>query len=138
MKSVWFNAAIFENRFVGMKSRGVYETPGCTILYNAHLDIELFTMDRVIIIQSIVIIFKLIYLKAFKEVRKIKQSLMPRYSEIIYNGFWFSPEGEFIRHIVDKSQEDVEGTVTVSVFKGNVYIRARESNKSLYNQTLVR
>ncbi len=121
-----------------MKSRGVYETPGCTILYNAHLDIELFTMDRVIIIQSIVIIFKLIYLKAFKEVRKIKQSLMPRYSEIIYNGFWFSPEGEFIRHIVYKSQEDVEGTVTVSVFKGNVYIRARESNKSLYNQTLVR
>lgn len=108
---------IVENRFVGMKSRGIYETPGCTILYHAHLDIELFTMDR--------------------EVRKVKQSLMPRYSEIIYNGFWFSPEGEFIRHVVDKSQEDVEGSVTVSVFKGNVYIKARESNKSLYNQTLV-
>lgn len=108
---------IVENRFVGMKSRGVYETPGCTILYHSHLDIETYTMDR--------------------EVRKIKQSLMPRYSDIIYNGFWFSPEAEFVRDIVEKSQENVDGKVTVSVFKGNVYINARESNKSLYNQTLV-
>ena len=63
---------------------------------------------------------------------------MPRYSDIIYNGFWYSPEGEFLRDIVDKSQENVEGTVSLSVFKGNVYIRGRESEKSLYNQTLVR
>ncbi|RNA25184.1 argininosuccinate synthase [Brachionus plicatilis] len=108
---------LVENRFVGMKSRGIYETPGGTILFHAHLDIELLTMDR--------------------EVRKIKQSLVPKYSEIIYNGFWFSPEGDFMRDIITKSQENVDGSVTVSVFKGNVYIKARESNKSLYNETLV-
>ena len=109
---------IVENRFVGMKSRGIYETPGGTILYHAHLDIETFTMDR--------------------EVRKIKQSLMARYAEIIYNGFWYSPEAEFMRHVVAKSQEHVTGAVTVAVFKGNVYVRARESvNNSLYNETLV-
>ena len=99
----------------------------------------------------------MLYLKK-QEVRKIKQSLMPRYSEIIYNGknrnnymklkvilililikgFWYSPEAEFLREIVKKSQENVEGAVTVSVFKGNVYIKGRESVKSLYNKTLVR
>lgn len=108
---------IVENRFVGMKSRGIYETPGGTILYHAHLDIETLTMDR--------------------EVRKIKQSLIPRYAEIIYNGFWYSPEGDFLRDIVAKSQENVDGSVTVNVFKGNVYITCRESAKSLYNETLV-
>jgi argininosuccinate synthase len=108
---------IVENRFVGMKSRGVYETPGGTILFHAHMDIETFTIDR--------------------EVRKIKQSLVPKYSEIIYNGFWFSPEADYLRDIILKSQENVDGNVTVSVFKGNVYIKGRESNKSLYNETLV-
>jgi len=108
---------IVENRFVGMKSRGVYETPGGTILYHAHLDIETFTMDR--------------------EVRKIKQSLVPRFAETVYNGFWFSPEGDFLRNIINKSQENVDGLVYVSIFKGNVYIKGRESNKSLYNETLV-
>lgn len=108
---------IVENRFVGMKSRGIYETPGGTILFQAHLDIETLTMDR--------------------EVRKIKQSLVPRYSETIYNGFWFSPEADFMRSIIERSQENVDGTVFLSVFKGNVYIKGRESKKSLYNETLV-
>jgi len=108
---------IVENRFVGMKSRGVYETPGGTILYHAHLDIETFTLDR--------------------EVRKIKQSLIPRFAEIVYNGFWYSPEADFLREIISKSQENVDGAVILAVFKGNVYIRGRESAKSLYNETLV-
>ncbi|XP_067295864.1 argininosuccinate synthase [Pseudorasbora parva] len=108
---------IVENRFIGMKSRGIYETPGGTILLHAHLDIETFTMDR--------------------EVRKIKQNLGIKFSELIYNGFWFSPECEFIRHCVDKSQENVEGRVQLSVFKGQVYILGRESPKSLYNEELV-
>ncbi len=132
---------IVENRFVGMKSRGVYETPGGTILFHAHMDLETFVLDR--------------------EVRKIKQSLVPKYAEIIYNGkstkdsdfrnevfwfnkfqlrlgFWYSPEADFLRHIISKSQENVDGSVTVSVFKGNVYIKSRESAKTLYNETLVR
>ncbi|XP_077078843.1 argininosuccinate synthase [Siphateles boraxobius] len=108
---------IVENRFIGMKSRGIYETPGGTILLQAHMDIETFTMDR--------------------EVRRIKQNLGIKFSELIYNGFWFSPECEFVRHCVDKSQENVEGRVLLSVFKGQVYILARESPKSLYNEELV-
>lgn len=108
---------IVENRFVGMKSRGVYETPGGTILFHAHMDLETFCLDR--------------------EVRKIKQSLVPRYAEIVYNGFWFSPEGDFLRDVITKSQENVDGAVTVSIFKGNVYIKSRESAKTLYNETLV-
>uniref|UniRef100_A0A671NQK4 Argininosuccinate synthase n=1 Tax=Sinocyclocheilus anshuiensis TaxID=1608454 RepID=A0A671NQK4_9TELE len=108
---------IVENRFIGMKSRGIYETPGGTILLHAHLDIETFTMDR--------------------EVRKIKQSLGIKLSELIYNGFWYSPECEFVRHCIDKSQENVEGRVQLSVFKGQVYILGRESPKSLYDEELV-
>lgn len=108
---------IVENRFIGMKSRGIYETPGGTILLSAHLDIELFTMD--------------------KEVRRIKQGLGIKFSELIYNGFWYSPECEFVRHCIDKSQENVEGKVQVSVYKGQVYILCRESAKSLYNEELV-
>uniref|UniRef100_A0A673LX66 Argininosuccinate synthase n=1 Tax=Sinocyclocheilus rhinocerous TaxID=307959 RepID=A0A673LX66_9TELE len=108
---------IVENRFIGMKSRGIYETPGGTILLHAHLDIETFTMDR--------------------EVRKIKQGLGIKLSELIYNGFWYSPECEFVRHCIDKSQENVEGRVQLSVFKGQVYILGRESPKSLYNEELV-
>lgn len=108
---------IVENRFIGMKSRGIYETPGGTILLQAHLDIETFTMD--------------------KEVRRIKQGLGVRISELIYNGFWYSPEGEYLRHCIAKSQENVEGKVQLSVFKGQVYVLGRESPKSLYNEELV-
>ncbi|NXT03307.1 ASSY synthase, partial [Jacana jacana] len=108
---------IVENRFVGMKSRGIYETPAGTILYHAHLDIEAFTMDR--------------------EVRKIKQGLALKFSELVYNGFWHSPECEFLRHCIGRSQERVVGTVRLSVFKGQVYILGRESPQSLYNEELV-
>ncbi|XP_046906927.1 argininosuccinate synthase isoform X2 [Hypomesus transpacificus] len=108
---------IVENRFIGMKSRGIYETPGGTILYQAHLDVEAFTMDR--------------------EVRRIKQSLGIKFSEMLYNGFWFSPECEFVRYCIEKSQESVEGRVQLSVFKGQVYILGRQSPKSLYNEELV-
>ncbi|XP_058380279.1 argininosuccinate synthase isoform X4 [Diceros bicornis minor] len=107
---------IVENRFIGMKSRGIYETPAGTILYHAHLDIEAFTMDR--------------------EVRKIKQGLGLKFAELVYTGFWHSPECEFVRHCIAKSQERVEGTVQVSVFKGQVYILGRESPLSLYNEEL--
>uniref|UniRef100_A0A4W3JNZ9 Argininosuccinate synthase n=1 Tax=Callorhinchus milii TaxID=7868 RepID=A0A4W3JNZ9_CALMI len=108
---------IIENRFIGMKSRGIYETPGGTILFHAHMDIETFTMD--------------------KEVRKIKQSLSLKFSEQLYNGFWDSPECEFVRHCINKSQEYVQGKVQLSVYKGNVYILGRESPSSLYNRDLV-
>ncbi|KAM9820654.1 argininosuccinate synthase [Neosynchiropus ocellatus] len=108
---------IVENRFVGMKSRGIYETPGGTILLQAHLDIETFTMD--------------------KEVRRIKQGLGIKFSELVYNGFWYSPECNFVRHCISKSQEDVEGKVQLSVYRGQVYILGRESVKSLYNAELV-
>jgi len=108
---------IVENRFIGMKSRGIYETPGGTILYQAHLDIETFTMD--------------------KEVRRIKQGLGITFSEQLYNGFWYSPECEFVRDCIAKSQESVEGKVQLKVFKGQVYILGRESAKSLYNEELV-
>ncbi|NXW41415.1 ASSY synthase, partial [Nyctiprogne leucopyga] len=108
---------IVENRLVGMKSRGIYETPAGTILYHAHLDIEAFTMDR--------------------EVRKIKQGLALKFSELVYNGFWHSPECEFLRQCIGRSQETVLGTVRLSVFKGQVYILGRESPRSLYNEELV-
>ncbi|KAL6096838.1 ass1 [Pungitius sinensis] len=96
---------------------GIYETPGGTILLKAHLDIETFTMD--------------------KEVRRIKQGLSIKFSEFIYNGFWYSPECDFVRHCIAKSQENVQGKVQLSVFKGQVYILGRESPKSLYNEELV-
>ncbi|XP_061118047.1 argininosuccinate synthase [Conger conger] len=108
---------IVENRYIGMKSRGLYETPGGTILYHAHLDIETFTMDR--------------------EVRRIKQGLGVKLSELIYYGYWFSPEFSFLQHCIEKSQEHVEGNVQISVFKGHVYVLGRESPRSLYNQELV-
>ncbi|KAM8933607.1 argininosuccinate synthase [Pelodytes ibericus] len=108
---------IVENRFIGMKSRGIYETPAGTILYHAHLDIETFTMDR--------------------EVRKIKQQLSRTFSEQVYNGFWFSPECDYVRHCISKSQQLVEGKVQVSVLKGQVYVLGRESPQSLYNEELV-
>lgn len=102
-----------ENRFVGIKSRGVYETPAGTILLKAHQDIEGLTLDR--------------------EVCHLKYMLMPKIAELIYNGFWFSPELEFLMAAVDKSQENVEGRVYLSLYKGNIIITGRESGKSLYD-----
>lgn len=105
-----------ENRFVGIKSRGVYETPGGTILLNAHRDLEGITMDR--------------------EVMRIRDQLSLKVGELIYNGFWFSPEMDFLMHSIRKSQENVEGDVTVRLFKGAAYPVARSSPKTLYSTTL--
>jgi len=108
---------LVENRFVGMKSRGVYETPGGTILLAAHRAIESITLDR--------------------GAAHLKDELMPRYAELIYNGFWFSPEREMLQALIDKSQEHVEGEVRLKLYKGNVIVIGRSSPKSLYNPTLV-
>ncbi|WP_409561575.1 argininosuccinate synthase [Hyphomicrobium sp. MC8b] len=108
---------LVENRFVGMKSRGVYETPGGTILLAAHRAIESLTLDR--------------------GAAHLKDEIMPRYAELIYNGFWFSPEREMLQALIDKSQENVEGEVTLELYKGNVIPVGRESAKSLYSPTLV-
>ena len=108
---------LVENRFVGMKSRGVYETPGGTILLAAHRAIESLTLDR--------------------GAAHLKDDLMPRYAELIYNGFWFSPEREMLQAAIDKSQEHVEGEVTLDLYKGNVIVTGRKSEKSLYSPTLV-
>jgi argininosuccinate synthase len=108
---------LVENRFVGMKSRGVYETPGGTILLAAHRAIESITLDR--------------------GAAHLKDEVMPRYAELIYNGFWFSPEREMLQALIDKSQEHVEGEVTLKLYKGNVLMAGRASPKSLYSSTLV-
>ncbi|HEX5665340.1 MAG TPA: argininosuccinate synthase [Hyphomicrobium sp.] len=108
---------LVENRFVGMKSRGVYETPGGTILLAAHRAIESLTLDR--------------------GAAHLKDELMPRYAELIYNGFWFSPEREMLQAAIDHSQEHVEGEVTLDLYKGNVIVTGRKSDKSLYSPTLV-
>lgn len=108
---------LVENRFVGMKSRGVYETPGGTILLAAHRAIESLTLDR--------------------GAAHLKDELMPRYSELIYNGFWFSPERQMLQAAIDKSQEHVEGEVTLELYKGNVIVTGRRSDQSLYSPTLV-
>ena len=108
---------LVENRFVGMKSRGVYETPGGTILLAAHRAIESITLDR--------------------GAAHLKDDLMPRYAELIYNGFWFSPEREMLQAAIDHSQRDVEGTVTLRLYKGNVMVAGRSSPKSLYSDSLV-
>ena len=108
---------LVENRFVGMKSRGVYETPGGTILLAAHRAIESLTLDR--------------------GAAHLKDELMPRYAELIYNGFWFSPEREMLQAAIDKSQEHVEGEVRLKLYKGNVIVIGRKSDKSLYSSTLV-
>jgi argininosuccinate synthase len=101
-----------ENRFVGMKSRGVYETPGGTILRAAHRDLETITLDR--------------------EVMKIRDSLVPRYSELIYNGFWFSPEMRLLQKTMDAAQETVSGVVRLKLYKGNCTPVGRKSDQSLY------
>ena len=108
---------LVENRYVGMKSRGVYETPGGTILHAAHRAIELLTLDR--------------------EAMHLKDLLMPRYAELIYYGFWFSPEREMLQALIDKSQEHVEGEVRLKLYKGNVMVIGRSSPKSLYASKIV-
>jgi argininosuccinate synthase len=108
---------LVENRFVGMKSRGVYETPGGTILHAAHRTVESITLDR--------------------GAAHLKDELMPRYAELIYNGFWFSPEREMLQALIDKSQEFVAGTVRLKLYKGNVMVTGRSSPNSLYAQDLV-
>ena len=108
---------LVENRFVGMKSRGVYETPGGTILLTAHRAMESITLDR--------------------GAAHLKDEIMPRYAELIYNGFWYSPEREMLQALIDTSQEFVAGEVTLKLYKGNVMVTGRESNKSLYSDKLV-
>lgn len=105
-----------ENRFVGIKSRGVYETPGGTILRIAHMDIEGIAMD--------------------KEVMRLRDMLTPKFSELVYNGFWFSPEMDFLMAAFNKSQEVVDGVVYLSLYKGNVAVLGRKSPSSLYDQEL--
>lgn len=104
-----------ENRYVGMKSRGVYETPGGTILRMAHRDLETITLDR--------------------EVMKVRDSLIPRYAELIYNGFWFSPERELLQLTMDETQKTVNGTVRLKLYKGNCMPVGRKSDQSLYQES---
>ncbi|MFZ4066574.1 MAG: argininosuccinate synthase, partial [Phenylobacterium sp.] len=106
-----------ENRFVGMKSRGVYETPGGTILLAAHRGMESITLDR--------------------GSMHLKDELMPRYASLIYNGFWFAPEREMLQAAIDLSQKHVTGQVRVKLYKGNVSVIGRTSPWSLYDQDLV-
>lgn len=107
---------LVENRFVGMKSRGVYETPGGTILHIAHRAVESITMDR--------------------EVLHLRDSLIPKYSELIYYGFWFSPERELLQVTIDKSQKNVSGTARLKLYKGNCQVIGRRSENSLYHPGL--
>jgi len=104
---------LLENRFVGMKSRGIYETPGGTILLAAHRGIEQATLDR--------------------GAMHLKDEIMPKYAELIYNGFWFSPEREMLQALIDKSQEHVDGDVRLMLYKGGVHVVGRRSPKSLYS-----
>ncbi len=106
-------ADIVENRFVGMKSRGCYETPGGTVMLKAHRAIESITLDR--------------------EEAHLKDEMMPRYAKLIYNGFWFSPEREMLQAAIDTTQKNVEGTVRLKLYKGSVSVVGRKSTKSLFN-----
>lgn len=106
---------LVENRFVGMKSHGVYETPGGTLLRAAHVALEAITLDR--------------------EVMKIRDSLIPRYAELIYNGFWFSPERELLQTTLDAAQKTVNGTVRMKLYKGNCFPVGRKSDQSLYQES---
>jgi argininosuccinate synthase len=103
-----------ENRFVGMKSRGVYETPGGTVLWAAHRAVESLTMDR--------------------EVMLMRDSLIPKYAQLVYNGFWYSPEMKTLQTYIDATQENVTGTARVKLYKGNVVVVGRKSPFSLYNE----
>ncbi|WP_445191054.1 argininosuccinate synthase [Sphingomonas sp. Tas61C01] len=108
---------LVENRFVGMKSRGMYETPGGTILHAAHRGIEQLTLDR--------------------GAAHLKDEMMPRYAELVYNGFWFSPEREMLQAAIDHSQAKVSGTVRLKLYKGGVYVAGRKSPNSLYSEKVV-
>jgi argininosuccinate synthase len=103
---------LVENRYVGMKSRGVYETPGGTILHVAHRGLESLTMDR--------------------EVLHFRDSLIPRFADLIYNGYWFSPEREMVQRAIDEAQQDVTGTARVKLYKGSCTLTGRKSKQSLY------
>jgi argininosuccinate synthase len=105
---------IVENRYVGMKSRGVYETPGGTVLHTAHRALESITLDR--------------------EVMHLRDSLIVRYAELIYYGYWFSPERELIQELIDASQRNVNGTVRLKLYKGNCIVVGRKSPNSLYHK----
>ena len=107
---------IVENRFIGMKSRGVYETPGGTILLEARRAIESLTLDR--------------------GAAHLKDEIMPKYAELIYNGFWFSPERQMLQSLIDKSQEYVNGSVVVRLYKGNVQVLQRKSSDSIYSSKI--
>jgi argininosuccinate synthase len=107
-------ADIVENRFVGMKSRGVYETPGGTVLRTAHMAMESITMDR--------------------EVMHLRDSLIPKYSELVYYGFWFSPEMELLQNMVDQTQKNVSGKVRLELYKGNCMVLGRQSDLSIYSE----
>ena len=106
---------LLENRFVGMKSRGVYETPGGTLLREAHMDLETLTMDR--------------------EVMRLRDSLIPQYAQMVYNGFWFSPERELLQVTMDESQKTVSGTVRMKLYKGNCFAVGKKSDQSLYQES---
>lgn len=108
---------IVENRFIGIKSRGVYETPGGTILREAHMDIEGIAMDR--------------------EVMRLRDMLSPKFAELVYNGFWFSPEMDFLMAAIEKSQEVIDGVVRMRLFRGRAMVIGRESHSSLYDRDLV-
>ena len=108
---------IVENRSIGLKSRGIYESPGATILYKAHQDLEIFMLDR--------------------EVLRIKSYLTDKMSDYVYNGLWFSPECDFVRNSILYSQRYVTGTVQLQLYKGNVFVLGRHGKPSLYNETLV-
>jgi argininosuccinate synthase len=107
---------IVENRFVGIKSRGVYETPGGTLLREAHLDLEGICMDR--------------------EVKRITEGFSNEFARLCYNGFWFAPEMDLIRNSISFGQRDVDGEVEIELYKGNTIIRGRQSPKALYNADL--
>jgi argininosuccinate synthase len=107
---------LVENRFVGMKSRGVYETPGGTILMHAHRQVESLTLDR--------------------EVLQLRDSLIPKYAQLVYNGFWFAPEREALQALIDESQRYVSGTVRLKLYKGNVITCGRKSKYSMYDENI--
>ena len=108
---------LVENRFVGMKSRGIYETPGGTILLQAHRAIESITLDR--------------------GEAHLKDELMPKYAETIYNGFWFSSERIAMQKLIDSTQKNVSGDIRLKIYKGNIIVTGRQSSNSLYNPSLV-
>ena len=107
---------LVENRFVGLKSRGCYETPGGTILLKAHRALESITLDR--------------------ELCHLKDELMPKYAKMIYNGFWWSPERLALQELINYSQKTVSGDVTLKLFKGNIIVMSRSSKKSLYDKNI--